>query len=300
MSTFQKIDSPKSSIDIDNVAFKFGLVRGDKESIKDFKRRVLSLFTHSSSLTDQGISATLARAFNTRPYLAGYIDTKLNPDVAPTRINFDGYTLMAESGVGSRPSPGGTLYTKLTAETSITDSGSFLELDNIARYEIIDPRFNNKKLLSMLPFKNYEDDLSANVRPGVNRLPHRNIAPDSFISDSVVIRNRKSSIREVLSAGDYYYDGVDKLIIYDSSTFGNIQVSYSVVHRYIPIYYCPVKVVSAYKILQTMASNVETASSVIPVSDSDIDILWDIFVTSKTWKSNQTSPISANGTFYAS
>jgi hypothetical protein len=207
---------------------------------------------------------------------------------------------MVESGVGSRSSPGGTLYTRLTAETSITDSGSFLALDNIARYEIIDPRFNNKKLLSMLPFKNYEDDLSANVRPGVNRLPHRNIAPDSFISDSVVIRNRKSSIREVLSAGDYYYDGVDKLIIYDSSTFGNIQVSYSVVHRYIPIYYCPVKVVSAYKILQTMASNVETASSVIPVSDSDIDILWDIFVTSKTWKSNQTSPISANGTFYAS
>ena len=300
MSTFRKIDSPKSSIDIDNVAFKFGLVRGDKESIKDFKRRVLSLFTHSSSLTDQGISATLARAFNTRPYLAGYIDTQPNAMVPPTRINFDGYTLMVESGAGSRVSPGGILYTKIGAETLVSDCVTLLAEDNVATYNIIDPRFNNKKLLSILPFKNYEDDLSADVRPGVNRLPHRNIVPDSFISDSIIIRTRKSSPREVASSGDYYYDGVDKLIIYDSSRFGDIKVSYSVVHRYIPIYYCPVKVVSAYKILQTMASNVETASSVVPVSDSDIDILWDIFITSKVWKSNQTSPISANGTFYGS
>lgn len=298
MSTFKKIDSPKSSIDIDNVAFKFGLIRGDNESIKDFKRRVLSLFTNSSDLTDQGISATLARALNTRPYLAGYIDSKLNSEAPATRISFDGYTLRFESGVGTMTSPGGASATTFGADRLLSDMTAIVELDNIAKYVTIDSRFDNKKLISFLPFKNYEDGLTATIRPGVNRLPHRNIAPDSFRSSSIAIRNRRLSARAVVGPGDFYYDGIDKLIVYDSNTFGDIQVSYSVVHRYIPFYYCPVKVVSAYKILQTMASNVETASSVIPVSDSDIDILWDIFVASKTWKSNQTSPISANGTFY--
>ena len=292
-SEYKQVANIQSVIDIDNIGYRFGLIRVPNESLLDFKRRILSIFTHPTNTTEEGISASLARALNSKPAFAGYIEANKNQIAQNPKISFDGYELIMSSD---------KIYTFQYNTPITTIFGSQDQSSDPYPFILnINPEYSNKNLVSFLPFKNYKDNVREMVRPGINYINNYNVLKNSFSSQSGFLRSNqaKNSPSELMAVGDYYHDGNDKLYIYDSGTNVEIEVFYSTLSSYIPLYYCPVTVISAYKFTRDVGNNIDKSGFAGQPSNLDIEYLWDIFIESKIWKSYENSPTSVRGTYYA-
>ena len=286
-------------LEIDYIGQKYGLFRQEDETIENFKLRILSLFVHESSETENGYSGAIARAFGTYPKPVGYIHiTDEN-----YRIRFNGYKLTIYSNMNTEEK-----YFDVLDSVSIGEVDQYLIDNEIGEFIYLDEKYKTKEIGFLFPFTNFENRREVKARAGVLNLFDRHIISDSFRSKSQYFTTQKVSSDLVQVKGDYYFDGVNRLIIFDDNYKIDFPISYSKIWQYVPVVYCPVMVKGLQSLALTSETNNYSDKMNLTFSDTGIfneidhnylELFWNSLVAdNKVWKANQNSPVSVNGTYY--
>lgn len=286
-------------LEIDYIGQRYSLFRQESETIENFKKRILSLFTNESSASENGYSAAAARALGAYPVAIGYINLT-NSDY---RIRFDGYKLV--------------IYSDSETEEKFFDSLESISTGQVADYlsdnaigEIIfsEDKYKIKEIGFLFPFTNFENKKDIAIRPGISDLFDNHIIASSFKSKSEYFTTQKISSDLVQVKGDYYFDNVNRLIVYDDGSKTQFDITYSRRWKYIPIVFCPIAIKGLPYLFSVSQTNNYSEKMNVALSDTGIfteinhdylELFWKSLVAdNKVWKANQTSPVSVSGTYY--
>lgn len=291
MATANYADSVDLTLEIDYIGQRFGVFRMENESLDNFKQRILSIFIFENSTKETGYSVAIARSLGVAPKYVGYIE------ISNGLVSFDGNkmtgTLISDSIFSDR--------------SKLYDLSIFLREQAIGQLHLDDTSYLQKNITFFLPFKNFEIRKEVTLKPGINVLKDTHIDSTSIRSNSFYFQRMRATVNEVLTVGDYYFDGESTFIVYDNGSNASFQISYSKIWQYIPIFYCPVSVVKLSKFIEDMPFNVdslkqdftygEITSSFVPTKQ-EVDIIWNCFFSGNIWKAHQNNPVSVNGTHY--
>lgn len=297
--TLPQSGQEQTILEIDYIGQKYGLFRQEDESIENFKKRILSLFINESSETESGYSGAIARAFGTYPRPVGYIHiTDEN-----YRIRFDGYKLTIYSDIDTEEK-----YFDVLDSVSVGEIDQYLLDNEIGEFVYLDEKYKTKEIGFLFPFANFENRREITITLGVVDIFDRHIIPDSFKSKSPYFAIQKISSDLVQVKGDYYFDGVNRLIIFDDRSKVQFPISYSKIWQYVPIVYCPVMIKGLQSLSLTSETNDYSDKMNVTLADTGIfneidpnylGLFWAALVAdNKVWKANQTSPVSVSGTYY--
>ena len=299
--TGNKATDVQTSVELDYMGLRFGLVRDDNESLSDFRERLISSLIWPGSISDIGYSMSIARAANCSPKVIGYIEVSESLFI---------------KNINNRL----ILMTDLSTEVKTYEAGEDSCLDDLDTYLVnnsygsiiyIDKnKYKYKNLSFILPFANYESRRVANLQEGVTVLTDRHIIDGSIRSDSRYIKTRVLNPGLITKVGEYYYDGVGTVITYDSGENTSISISYAMKWNIVPIVYSPVKVISLPAMSGTSdINNYEnkmnkvidgTEDNVFTSFDPLYKVLfWNAIVKNNAlWRANENNPVSVNGTYY--
>lgn len=291
MATANYADSIDLTLEIDYIGHKFGVFRMENESLDNFKQRILSIFVFENSTKETGYSVAIARSFGVVPKYIGYI--KIDNGL----ISFDGNSLT------------GTVFLNsiLSENSKIYDFSLRLREQAAGDLYIEDPSYLQKSMTFVLPFKNFEARKEITLKPGINIVKDMHIDSESIRSNSFYFQRMRSTVAQVASVGDYYFDGQNTFIVYDNGQNASFQISYSKAWKYIPLFYCPVSVVKLSKFIDNMSFNVESLNQNLTFGEitdlflprkEDVDIIWNCLFSGNVWKAHQNNPVSVNGTHY--
>lgn len=286
-------------LEIDYIGQRYGLFRQENETVENFKRRILSLFVYESNTTDVGYSSAAARALGAYPAAIGYI----NITDSDYRIRFDGHKLVIYSDIAEEE-----IFFDTLDSISIGEIAEYLVDNAIGEIVFSQDKYKVKEIGFLFPFTNFENNRDIAIRPGLTDLFDRHIIGDSFKSKSEYFKTQKISADLVTSKGDYYFDGVNRLIVYDDGTKTQFGISYSKRWQHVPIIYCPVAIKGLPALAMGSQTNNYTDKMNVTLSDTGIfteidhdylELFWkSLVVDNKVWKANQTSPVSVSGTYY--
>lgn len=299
--TGNKATDVQTSVELDYMGLRFGLVRDDNESLSDFRERLISSLIWPGSISDIGYSMSIARAANCSPKVIGYIEVSESLFI---------------KNINNRL----ILMTDLSTEVKTYEAGEDSCLDDLDTYLVnnsygsiiyIDKnKYKYKNLSFILPFANYESRRVANLQEGVTVLTDRHIIDGSIRSDSRYIKTRVLNPGLITKVGEYYYDGVGTVITYDSGENTSISISYAMKWNIVPIVYSPVKVISLPAMSGTSdINNYENKmNKVIDGTEDNVftsfdplykDLFWNAIVKNNAlWRANENNPVSVNGTYY--
>lgn len=290
-----------TTLELDWLGLRFGLVRDDNESLSDFRERLISSFIWPNNISDIGYSMSIARALNCSPKIIGYIEVSESVFIK----NIDNRLIV---------------MTDLNTEVKTYEAGEDSCLNDLHTYLVdnsygsityIDrDKYKYKNLSFILPFANYESRRTATLQEGVTILTDRYIVDGSIRSNSEYLKTRVLNPSLITKKGEYYYNGADTVITYDSGENTSILMSYSMRWNIVPIVYSPVRVISLSAMSQTSdINNYENKmNKVIDGTEDNIftnfdplykDLFWNA-VTKNTalWKANENNPVSVNGTYF--
>jgi hypothetical protein len=287
-------------LEIDHIGRRYGLLRGDNESLEDFKKRILSYLMYPISLSELGVSSSISRELFCSPEAIGYLKiTNLDYFVA-----YDGVNLTVKNAQED-------LIFSINAfdRNTIYEINEYFMANNIGEVYISDAKWLAKEIAFIKPFTNYEARKEINAYAGLVDLPDLHIIPNSFNSSSPYFQNKVNLPELVLAKGDYYFDGTNRLNIYNDGTlFSSIRISYAKKWEYIPLVYSPVSVKSLSSLVNDRPANLSGTEHNLVNSNENIyteinkdylDLFWQCLqADNKVWKGNQVSPISMNGTYY--
>lgn len=297
--TLPQSGQEQTILEIDYIGQKYGLFRQEDESIENFKKRILSLFVNESSETESGYSGAIARAFGTYPRPVGYIHmTDEN-----YRIRFDGYKLTIYSDIDTEEK-----YFDVLDSVDIGEVDQYLIDNEIGEFVYLDEKYKTKEIGFLFSFANFENRREIRATLGVLDIFDRHIIPDSFRSKSEYFKTQKISSDLVQAKGDYYFDGVNRLVIFDDRSAIQFGITYSKLWEYVPIVYCPVMIKGLHSLSLTSETNDYSDKMNVTLPDTGIfneidhdylELFWGALVAdNKVWKANQTSPVSVSGTYY--
>jgi hypothetical protein len=259
--TLPQSGQEQTILEIDYIGQKYGLFRQEDESIDNFKKRILSLFVNESSETESGYSGAIARAFGTYPKPVGYIRiTDEN-----YRIRFNGYKLTIYSDIDTEEK-----YFDVLDSTSIGEVDQYLIDNEIGEFIYLDEKYKTKEIGFLFPFANFENRRETRATLGGINLFDRHIIPDSFRSKSEYFTTQKISSDLVQVKGDYYFDEVNRLLIYDDKSETQFAITYSKIWQYVPVVYCPVMIKGLQSLSLTSETNNYSDKLNVTLADSVI------------------------------
>lgn len=286
-------------LEVDYIGQRYGLFRQELETVENFKRRILSLFTSESSTSENGYSAAAARALGAYPKSIGYI----NISNSEYRVRFDGSKFVIYSDVGIEEKVFDTLDSVCIGEVE-----DYLVDNEIGEIIYSEEKYKTKEIGFFFPFTNFENKKDIAIKPGLSDIFDNHIIADSFTSKSEYFKTQKISADLISVKGDYYFDGVNRLVVYDDGTATQFGITYSRRWQYIPIVYCPIMIKGLSNLTTASQTNNYEDKMNLALADTGIfteidhdylELFWKSLVAdNKVWKSNQISPVSVSGTYY--
>ena len=291
----------QTTLELDWLGLRFGLTRDENESLSDFRERVISSLVWPNNVSDIGFSVSIARALNCWPKIIGYIQVSDSFFLRNTN-----HRLIAMSD------PSTEIKTYEAGEDScLNDLDTWLQDNSYGSIIYIDKnKYKHKNLSFILPFANYESRRVANLQEGVTVLTDRYIVEGSIRSNSEYVKTSVLNPSLITKKGEYYYDGANTVITYDSGQDIEFTISYSMKWNIIPILYSPIRVISLNAVSATSdINNYENKTNkVIDGTEDNVftdfdplykDLFWDAIVNNNAlWKANENNPVSVNGTYY--
>lgn len=299
--TGNKAADVQTSVELDYMGLRFGLVRDDNESLSDFRERLISSLIWPNNISDIGYSMSIARAANCFPRIIGYIE--LSESLFIKNIN-NRLILMTDLSTEIKTYEAGE-------DSCLDDLDTYLADNSYGSITYTDKeKYKYKNLSFILPFANYESRRVANLSEGATVLTDRYIVDGSIRSDSQYIKTRVLNPSLITKLGEYYYDGASTVITYDSGENISISISYSMKWNIIPIVYSPIRVISLAALSRTSdINNYENKmNKVIDGTEDNVfvgfdplykDLFWNAIVKNNAlWRANENNPVSVNGTYY--
>jgi hypothetical protein len=299
--TANKTSEVMTTVEIDWLGVRFGVVRDDNESLSDYRERVISALVFPSSVSDVGFSMSIARALNCSPKVIGFIQTAESFYI---RNSGHRITLMTDLQTEVKTYEAGEEY-------SLHDLDTYLQENSYGSITYIDKyKYRCKNLSFILPFANFENRRVGTVQEGVSVITDKYIVDGSIASDSDYIKTRVIDPSLITKLGQYYFDGAHTLITYDSGKYESIDISYAMKWNTIAILYSPVRVVSLPTISRTSdINNYENKiNKAIDGTENNTfidfdplykDLFWNAIAKNNAlWKANENNPVSVNGTYY--
>lgn len=226
---------------IDYVAERFALYRYDDESLADFRKRVLDVYTHPSNASNLGLIFGGARQLGSVTRTIGIIKPRQNLDgseiAAAPGINitnsvmefWEDFTLGAlekKFDIFSdfpRPDMDVAFYVKEIYDW-IKSSSLYWEWEQEpVTSDLWLPAKNLVPVRSYTSFKN-----PVRVFRGLTYLPDDSIVPGSIKSTSPLVETEVASLTLVTAEGEYYVDYINSILYtYDDGTGRTVTISYS-------------------------------------------------------------------------
>lgn len=291
----------QTTLELDWLGQRFGLIRDEDESLSDFRERLISSLIWPGNISDIGYSMSIARALNCSPKIIGYIE--LSDSLFLKNVN-NRIIAMTDLITEVKTYEAGE-------ESCLNDLDNWLLANDYGSITYIDKaKYKYKNLSFILPFANYESRRVANIQEGVTVLTDRYIVNGSIRSDSEYVKTSVLNPSLITKIGEYYYNGAGTITTYDSGQNISISISYSMKWNIVPIIYSPVRVISLSAMSQTSDINdyQNKMNKVIDGSEDNVftnfdtlykDLFWKAIVkNSALWKANENNPVSVNGTYY--
>lgn len=275
------------------------LFKEDSESSEDFRKRLVSCYRFLSSNSSLGIANTLCRELGTYPKYIGYIKKTYT-----NRISFTGNNLEI------RPESD---YTSLVKRftglegTTIGDLKTYLEDASFAEVELNSTEFLDKNINFLLPFDSHNTLASYQANTGIFKIPEGQTTSAFLIKNNNFLKHEEEDIDYILKPGDWVFDSSRQtLYTFEGKTPETFTLVCETSNEYIPLFYCPVSVLSYNQIItdekiKESAINLPTTvdSGTNPLESNPLynEIFWELLNDNPgIWKENN-GPNSVKGRY---